>query len=97
MKCVCITRCLRFDPRIERDRYFAKGDMGEFDECPIHFKELGEDFDLLTSSKAELLETKWSFDDAKKAYKEKYNITLRKLKDKEKIVNQMLDARFRAV
>lgn len=96
MKCVCVQTCYIKDDE-GKPRLYEKGQVANFKNPGQHFKKLGVDFDILTATEAELLETKWSFEEAKATYKEKYGVTLRKYKDKDKIVNQMLDVRFRAI
>ncbi len=96
MKCICTAKCfIKHDGRTAR---FNPGQVIEFEECPTHFEELKENtpLDFLTSGEEKLLNTKWRLEDAKKAIKAAFGVTLTG-KKKETIVKQILDARNRSV
>jgi len=96
VKCECLVRCYVEGPT-GLNEIFKPGQVVEFDECPkLHFKALGDEVDFLASSGDVLLASKWRLEDAKKAIKEAYGVTIT-AKKKETIVAQILDARNRTV
>lgn len=82
--------------------FFNRDDVEEFKECPPNFRPVAgevpeaDEVDFTKAEEAELMAATWKFADAQKAVKEAYGVTLKK-KDKENIVAQILDARFRAL
>jgi len=79
-----------------------KGVVQEFEECPAHFipvEEIDEAIDFFTAGEAELMERKWSFEEAHEAILAKYQIELKREEGTKKsdVVSQILDARFRSV
>ncbi len=96
MKCICRKPCFIKNPEGRNER-FRVGQVRDFDKCPTHFTPIeGVSVDFLTASKEELTNTKWKLEDAKKAVKDAFGVTLTG-KKKETLVNQILDARDRNV
>lgn len=102
MKCVCRTTC---QARLAggKIKLFKRGEVGDFEECPIHFEAIDEKkpdtLDFLTASEDELLEATWTVTAARKAIKDKFGITLKNPKGTKKVdlIDQILDARYRGV
>ena len=103
MKCVAKKNCL---VRLSNGRLrpFDKNAVFDFDECPPQFRPLvGEmadapELNFLTAGEQELMEAKWTFQDAYNAIKVAYGKELKKEEGtkKSEVVAQILDHRFRA-
>lgn len=96
MKCICKQKC--FIPYEGRNRLFKQGEVFDFEKCPTHFAPLSSSVDFLTAGEDELMNSKWNPDKAKVAIKDAYGVTITATAtEKEKIVEQILDARNRHV
>ncbi len=74
---------------------FMVGEVGEFDEVPIHFDSLeAAPINFVTASEDEMLEGKWSYKEAATAMQQAYGVDLKK-GGKASLVSQILDIRFR--
>jgi hypothetical protein len=96
MKCVCTQACQkRVNGKI---KYYHRGDLETFDECPSFFKPVdGQNINFLTASEGEMMEARWAVKDAKLAMKLGYDVDLQVDPDDKKrdIVNRILDIRKR--
>ena len=97
IKCICRRPCqVRVNGHIVT---FAKNDIRSFEECPPNFEALTRkavDFD--TAEEAELKERDdYEVKDLKAYILENYDIEVAKNATREKTVDALMDARFRAL
>jgi hypothetical protein len=83
----------------EKPVTYEAGAVDEFEERPDHFRTLDGPVDFTSASEEELLVSKWTFAEAKKAMQTHYkaNITKEKNTTKKELVNTILDIRARNV
>lgn len=99
MKCVCRKRC---QARLDSGKIatFAKGEVADFLICPPHFEPLeGEKaaaIDFNTAGEDELLEAEYDPADLKKYIEETFDKKPGN-RGKEKLVDFLIDCRFRQV
>jgi len=86
--------------------FVKRGDVIRSSEVDLgpRFKNLEEEaapheVDFLTAKEEELINSKWSFSDAKKAIFDKFGVELKREEGtkKSEVIDQILDARFRSV
>jgi len=100
MKCVCRARCQARRDTDGKILYFVKGDVHDFVICPPNFEPIeGEDAVKLnfdTAQEQELLESEFDLD-ALRDYIESTYDKKPGNRGKEKLIEFLLDCRFRAL
>lgn len=102
MFCVCIRDCQHYlgEGKNKRVRTFYAGEVFEFEECPMHFSPLeGEDApeaDFATMGREELLAREFELEDLRKFIVSNFGRSPRK-RSKEGMIDELLDARYRAI
>lgn len=99
MKCVALRSCQAVLPT-GKARYFDRGEVYDFPECPTHFRPLeGDDaapvsFD--TAGEQELLEAEYDLDALKQYIEDRYGKKPGN-RGKEKTVEMLIDCRYREI
>ena len=97
--CVCVRDCQAEVRRVDdkpKYRFFSKGQVGYFEECPEHFRKLDAgSIDFLTASEEELQEADFNLEKLKKFILDTFD---RKAgtRGKEKTIEMLLDCRYRS-